>query len=195
MIHYWLSKIVFLDFMKPLGIWYLFVIIISNGGDSNSNIYWAELFEELLKLGLQLYQKSKLIWSSRVFSARIYCFKVNNGKIKTMCKIFSKLTIKIPDQCQWHHSCVFILNFEQISHIVPVFQLLTSNKGMPDGLRLVLHVLYITAKSNMSFEYLLGAVCLTHIIANSLEKEWFKNYRQIFILSTNLEWIRVGFEL
>ena len=40
----------------------------------------------------------------------------------------SKLTIKTPEQRQWHRSGVFIVNFEQISHIVPVFVSLTLNK-------------------------------------------------------------------
>ena len=38
----------------------------------------------------------------------------------------SKLTIKTLEQRQWCRSDVFILNFEQISHLFLVFQLLTS---------------------------------------------------------------------
>ena len=85
MIHYWLSKIIFLDFMKPLGIWYLLVIIISNRFDSNSNIYWAELFGELLKLGLQLYQKSKLRESSQ---PEFTGSKSTMGRLKQCVKYF-----------------------------------------------------------------------------------------------------------
>ena len=33
----------------------------------------------------------------------------------------------------WHHSGVFVFNFEQIWHIVLVFQLLTLNQSMPLG--------------------------------------------------------------
>ena len=40
------------------------------------------------------------------------------------------LTVKTPDEGQWRH-CVFIFNFEQISHIVLVFSLLVLNKQMP----------------------------------------------------------------
>ena len=54
-------------------------------------------------------------------AAGIYLFKVNNGNIITVCKICSKLTIKT------ERSGVFIVNFEQISHIVLVFPLLTLN--------------------------------------------------------------------
>ena len=35
--------------------------------------------------------------TSEIQPAGIYLFKVNNGNIKTMCEIYSKLTIKIPD--------------------------------------------------------------------------------------------------
>ena len=55
--------------------------------------------------------------------AVIYMFKVNNGNTRTMCEICSKLTIKTPER-----SDVFIVNFEQILHIVIMFPLLTLNK-------------------------------------------------------------------
>ena len=48
-----------------------------------------------------------------------------------MCKICSKLTIKIPEQRQWLRFGVFIVNFEQISRIAQVFQLFTLDKQMP----------------------------------------------------------------
>ena len=38
-----------------------------------------------------------------------------------------KLTIKIPERRQWRRSGIFIVNFEHISHLVPVFLLLTLN--------------------------------------------------------------------
>ena len=57
-----------------------------------------------------------------------YMFKLNNGYTGAMCKICSKLTIETPEQRQWRHSGAFIVNFEQISHIVLVFLLLTFNK-------------------------------------------------------------------
>ena len=37
----------------------------------------------------------------------------------------SKLTAKTPERRQWHCSGVFIVNFEHISHLVLMFQLLT----------------------------------------------------------------------
>ena len=43
-------------------------------------------------------------------------------------KIWSKLTIKTLERCQWRHSGVFIVNFQQTSHLVLVFSLLILNK-------------------------------------------------------------------
>ena len=53
--------------------------------------------------------------------AGIYLFKVNNGSTRTMCEICSK-------SASMACSGVFIVSFEQISHIVLVFPLLTLNK-------------------------------------------------------------------
>ena len=43
-------------------------------------------------------------------------FKVNNRNTGTKCEICSKLTIKTPGRRHWLRSCVFISNFEHISH-------------------------------------------------------------------------------
>ena len=59
-----------------------------------------------------------------IIPAGIYSFKVRNGKIKAMCEICSKLTIKTLGR----RSGVFITNLEQFSHIVLVFLLLSLNK-------------------------------------------------------------------
>ena len=53
-----------------------------------------------------------------------------------MCEIFWKLTINVPELHRWRRSGgsgVFIVNFEQISHIVLVFLLLSLNKWIPAG--------------------------------------------------------------
>ena len=58
----------------------------------------------------------------------IYLLKVNNRNTRTKCEIFSKLTIKIPERCNWRRSGgVFIVNFGHILHHVLVFLLLTLN--------------------------------------------------------------------
>ena len=55
----------------------------------------------------------------------IYLSKVNNGGTRGRCEIYSKTTLKTPEQ---HRSGVLIVNFEEISHIILVFPLLTLNK-------------------------------------------------------------------
>ena len=46
-----------------------------------------------------------------------YMFKVNNRNTKTRYEISSKLTIKTPEQYHWRSSGLFIVNFEEISHL------------------------------------------------------------------------------
>ena len=58
-----------------------------------------------------------------------------------MREIYSKLTIKTPEQVHWRRSGVFIVNFEQISHIVLVSRLLTLNNLTPVGF--ILRTLYL----------------------------------------------------
>ena len=60
-------------------------------------------------------------------SAGIYLLKVNNGNTRTRCEICSNLTIKMQERRQWRRSGIFIVNFENISHLVPLFLLLTLN--------------------------------------------------------------------
>ena len=45
----------------------------------------------------------------------------------TMCEICSELIIKISERHHWPLSGIFIVNFEHILHLVPVFLLLTLN--------------------------------------------------------------------
>ena len=61
------------------------------------------------------------------YQAGIYVPKVNNRNTRTRCEICSKLTVKTPERRQWHRSGVFVVEFEHISHFVPVFLLLTLN--------------------------------------------------------------------
>ena len=55
----------------------------------------------------------------------INLFKSNSRNSRSMCKIYLKLTI---DTAQRRRSGVFIVDFEQISHIHVVFLLLTLKK-------------------------------------------------------------------
>ena len=57
--------------------------------------------------------------------ASIYSIKVNIRNTKPMYEICSKELIKTLERGDWRRSGVFIVNFEQISHIILVFLLLT----------------------------------------------------------------------
>ena len=77
-------------------------------------------------------------WSEEIFQtnicekspipAGIYLFKINNRNTRTICEIYSMLTIKTPKRRQWRRSGLFIVNYEQNSHIFLVFPLLILNK-------------------------------------------------------------------
>ena len=53
------------------------------------------------------------------YQTGIYLLRANKQNTNTMCEICVK---------SWRRSCVFIVNFEQISHIFLVFPLLALNK-------------------------------------------------------------------
>ena len=67
-------------------------------------------------------------------------FKVNNRNRGTMCGICLKLTTKTPERRLWRRSCVFIFNFEHISHLALLILLLTLSMLMPDGLPFLLEI-------------------------------------------------------
>ena len=71
--------------------------------------------------------KHSFVTWSQYIPACSYLFKVNNRNTKTRCEICSKLTIKTPERHHCHHSGIFIVKSEDISHIVLVFPLLTLN--------------------------------------------------------------------
>ena len=62
-------------------------------------------------------------------AVNIYLFKVNNrNRKRKWSEICSNLTTKTPERRQWRRSGIFIVNFEDISHVndvVLVFLLLT----------------------------------------------------------------------
>ena len=70
---------------------------------------------------------SKKIWL-RTNLPNIYLHKVNIRNTRKTCKICWKLTIKTSERHQWHHSGVFIGNFEHISYLFLMFLLMTLSK-------------------------------------------------------------------
>ena len=60
-------------------------------------------------------------------------FKFNNRNARKRCEIFSKLTIKLPEPCQWRRFGVFIVNFEHILHLFLVFFIVDLKKKVQRG--------------------------------------------------------------
>ena len=58
--------------------------------------------------------------AKKTYPAGIYLLKVKNRNTRTRCEICPKLTIKIPERRR-RRCGVFIVNFENISHLVLVF--------------------------------------------------------------------------
>ena len=66
-------------------------------------------------------------WSEEIFQtnicekspipAGIYLFKINNRNTRTICEIYSMLTIKTPKRRQWRRSGLFIVNSLNRFHI------------------------------------------------------------------------------
>ena len=65
--------------------------------------------------------------SLRVDPATLTCLKSAIETLEKVVKYVHCKQIKTPKQRQWHRYEVFIVNFEQISHIVLVFILINLN--------------------------------------------------------------------
>ena len=72
-----------------------------------------------------LWRSSILLW---FYDISLLAFSFSNGNTKARCKIFSKLTRKNSQWSQWRCFGVFIVNFEQRSHLILVLLLLSLNK-------------------------------------------------------------------
>ena len=59
----------------------------------------------------------KFLLNFNRFPANIYLFKVNTRNTRKKCEIYSKLTIKTPEQLQQCRFGVFTVNFEHISYL------------------------------------------------------------------------------
>ena len=70
----------------------------------------------------------------------ICLLKVNDGITRTVFEICSKLRIKTLERPRWCRSGVFIVNFEQISHIVLMLSLLTFLYKFQLGYRLCIYI-------------------------------------------------------
>ena len=82
----------------------------------SSNIMEIVYGQKWFKINSQI---QKILWPTSTCS-----LKVNNGKIRTMSYICTKLLRKTPEWCHWRRSGIFIVNFEQILHIFWCFHIL-----------------------------------------------------------------------
>ena len=82
--------------------------------------------EKEISRSLSLFRRD-FVWGFywNFFSASIFSIKVINVNTKIMSEICSKFTIKKPEWRHWCHSGVYIVNFEQISHITVDFEQVT----------------------------------------------------------------------
>ena len=83
---------------------------------------------DLFTITINILKIKASFWLIFLYPPDIYLIEVNNGNTRTVCKICSKLTIKTPEWSQWRRVGVFVVNFQQILHIVLVFALLILNK-------------------------------------------------------------------
>ena len=60
-------------------------------------------------------------------------FKVKKKNTRGRCEICLKLIIKTPEWRQWRRSGVFIVNFEDISHLVLVFNFVANFESVKLG--------------------------------------------------------------
>ena len=110
-------------------------------------------------------------------------FKVNDRNTRTSCEIFSKLTIKTSQRRHWRRSGVFIVNFENIPHLVLVFLLFILNMQFPAGhiLQSNKHALISISFSNntlISFQSFRGKKGMLLLEFNcKLMVEFLKNFR------------------
>ena len=125
----------------------------------------------------------KHLFNNTDILAGIYLFKVNNGNIRKMCEICSKLTIKTTEQHQWP---VPVVNFEQISQIVLVFPLLNLNKELSQRMSNV-YMMTLNRNFPKSYTYNLRVVwvCLLAV--------WWNAHLYLYKVSKLLHLIKITY--
>ena len=83
-------------------------------------IYFS--FFSLLDDFIRSSRYTELPWKIHLIG--IYLLRVSTENTRVICKICSKLTIKIPGRSQWRHFEIINAKFQQISYIILVFPLL-----------------------------------------------------------------------
>ena len=68
----------------------------------------------------------------------ITCSKLAIETPEQRCEICSKLTIKPPKRCHWHHFGGFIVNFEHISHLCSSISVVNFEHVIADWVKMTL---------------------------------------------------------
>ena len=89
-------------------------------GDQTSNCFvilsgFSPMKKHMVSAEAYLVYDDTLKWKG--YPANIYLFKFSNRNIRKRCEMCSKLTLKTPEQHQWHRSGFFMFNVEHISHL------------------------------------------------------------------------------
>ena len=111
------------------------------------------------------------------YSTGINLFKFNNGNKKTMRRTCSKLAIKLQHSSTTFYC--FITNFEQISHIILMFPVLSLNKKMPAKYFLYKFYKKRVTPTAIAMFGLLPALCLL----SQLIVHWFSQKNWIYFFS------------
>ena len=115
-----------------------------------------------------------------MYSANIYLLKVNNGNVRKVCQICSKLAIKTPERRQWRRSTVFVFNLEHISNLYLLFVLL--------NLSTLMFATYVASSSTIPVKFFRNVTfycCITCQVIFSFSCEHFiskswRNPRWVF---------------
>ena len=123
---------------------------------------WVSVFGKLkVKTGLRTVCKCA---SRRTPYLADICSKSKKRNTRAIGEICSKLSINTSDLCQWCCSGVFIVSFEEFSHIVLVLPLFTLNKWISGG-----HWLHTTVQG-------LKLNSISDIFLGLLQDFWKKNF-------------------
>ena len=118
------------------------------------------LLAKYSKISEPTFTCSNTIWENQnnVCPANIYLFTYNNGNTRTMCSIYSKLTITTPEWRHGGHFDDFIVSFALISQIALLFLLLTLKKLTLAGLLFAQIINYSLGGVRSWWKYLLVTI-------------------------------------
>ena len=148
------------------------------------------LLAKYSKISEPTFTCSNTIWENQnnVCPVNIYLFTYNNGNTRTMCSIYSKLTITTPEWRHGGHFDDFIVSFALISQIALLFLLLTLKKLTLAGLlfaQIINYSLggvrswwkYLLVTITLDFSVSITIICFTYIIFTGKTTECSKHWR------------------